>query len=198
MDKPARSPLLLPRAAHACREPLRRKDEAPWHSPTADGQLSGGLSTAGSPPLWIVGRRPRPARLVAAALAPWLPQARLSRPGCRLDDRLPHQGVGRPRLEVGDEPGGGLAGDLLQRAGLLEQVAGASHDLQPVGRCQPFRGRISRTSSRSRNTWPRRLATRGRPMRGAPRACFHGFAAFASRPSGISAVGCSAASTAPC
>src|SRR4029453_2427479 len=128
MDKPARSPLLLPRAAHACREPLRRKDEAPWHSPPADRHLRGGLSPAGSPPLWIVGRRRRPARPVAAALAPWLPQARLSRPGCRLDDRLPHQGVGRPRLEVGDEPGGGLAGDLLQRAGLLEQVAGASPD----------------------------------------------------------------------
>src|SRR5215207_3633700 len=75
---------LLPRAAHACREPLRRKDEAPWHSPTADGQLSGGLSTAGSPPLWIVGRRRRPARPVAAAPAPWLPEDRLSRPGRRL------------------------------------------------------------------------------------------------------------------
>ena len=30
------------------------RTKPPWHGPTADGQPSGGLSTAGSPPLWIV------------------------------------------------------------------------------------------------------------------------------------------------
>jgi hypothetical protein len=33
---------------------------------------------------------------------------------------------------MGDEPGAGQAGDLLERTGLLEQVAGARHDLQAV------------------------------------------------------------------
>ena len=36
-----------------------------------------------------------------------------------------------------DEPGGGLAGDLVERAGFLEQVAGARHDLQAVEGGQP-------------------------------------------------------------
>src|SRR5215217_7887599 len=89
MDKPARSPLLLPRAAPACREPLRRKDEAPRHSPTADGQLSSGLSTAGSPPLWIVGRRRR-------QRVPQLPLSHLGSAGSREPSRVALLTTGYP------------------------------------------------------------------------------------------------------